>query len=180
MANMNVDTVRRLENLIRLGQIQSITPSNPFHTVTVSLGDMVTAPLRLINLRSGKDKTHDLPSIGEECIVFSPCGELTLGVVLLGLNNTEFPTFSQDPNLVTRLFEDGAIISYDKKNHHLEAILPDGGTAKIKANVTVDGTLHVTKNITTNADVMAGNISLKNHKTSGVKGGSDTSGTPTP
>lgn len=175
---MNIDTLRRLENIVRLGQIDSIELSTPFHTVTVNLGGIVTGKLRLISLRAGKDQSHDLPNIGEECIVLSPSGELTQGVVIVGLNNSAFPTISQNPDIVIRLFEDGAVISYDKKNHHLEAILPEGGTTKIKSDVYIDGKLHTTQDITTDADVKARDISLRNHKTKGVKGGSDTAGVP--
>ena len=39
---MSAEIHRRLENLIRLGRIKSVTPAKPFHTVTVDLGDIVT------------------------------------------------------------------------------------------------------------------------------------------
>lgn len=221
---MNTDIHRRLENLIRLGRIETVTPSSPFHTVTVNLGDIVTAELRLINFRAGSDKTHDLPSIGEECVVFSPCGVIEMGVVLVGLNNEEFPTPEQNPDIKLRLFEDGAVISYDTKNHHLQAILPTAATATltapggltINANTTINGNLITNGDSTTNgnvqtngstamtgnntvggsqlvlgssystgdigtaADVTAGDISLKNHKTPGVRSGGDISGAPIP
>ena len=221
---MNADIYRRVENLIRAGRIKTVTPSKPFHTVTVNLGDIVTKQLRLLNLRAGKDATHDLPSINEECIVFSPCGVLELGIVVVGLNNEDFPTPSQDPDIKLRMFEDGAVISYDTKNHSLQAILPAGATAILTApggltvnadttingklfvngdqtnvgNVQIDGSTAMTGNNTvggsqlvqgsshssgdfsTEADVKAGDISLKSHKTSGVKSGGDTSGVPTP
>lgn len=221
---MNADIYRRVENLIRAGRIKTVTPSKPFHTVTVNLGDIVTKQLRLLNLRAGKDATHDLPSINEECIVFSPCGVLELGIVVVGLNNEDFPTPSQDPDIKLRMFEDGAVISYDTKNHSLQAILPAGATAVLTApggltvnadttingklfvngdqtnvgNVQIDGSTAMTGNNTvggsqlvqgsshssgdfsTEADVKAGDISLKSHKTSGVKSGGDTSGVPTP
>lgn len=177
---MNAEANRRLENMIRLGRIESVNPSSPFSTVTVNLGEIVTTELRVLNLRAGLDKTHDLPSIGEECIVFSPCGVLEMGVVVTGLNNISNPSPSDNPDVRLRLYEDGAVISYDVKNHILQAVLPKGGTAKIKANVFIDGSLHVSEDITSDADIIAGKISLTKHKTSGVKGGSDTSGVPVP
>ncbi len=209
---MSAEINRRIENMFRLGRIKTVTPSTPFHTVTVDLGDIVTDELRLFNLRAGSDKTHDLPSIGEECMVISQSGELTLGIVLVGLNNAEYPTPSQDPNIKLRVYEDTAVISYDTKNHILQAILPAGaktiltstggitvnGDMTINGNLQVKGSIAMTGNNTVNgsqlvqgsshskgtfstdADVKAGNISLKNHKTSGVKSGSDTSGVPIP
>lgn len=177
---MSADNNRRLENLIRLGRIASVTPSTPFHTVTVNLGDIVTDELRLLNLRSGKDKTNDLPSIGEECVVISPCGDLAQAIVIGYLNNNDNPTPSQDPNIKLRIFEDGAVISYDTKNHSLQALLPEGAEAIITANCRINGSLHVTEGITTDGDVKAGDISLRHHKTSKVKAGSDDSGEPIP
>ncbi|MGR2827317.1 phage baseplate assembly protein V [Acinetobacter sp. 1124_18A] len=151
---MNAETIRRLENTIRLGRIKTVTPSSPFHTVTVNLGDIVTKELRLLNLRAGKDSTHDLPSKDEECIVLSPCGVIELGIVVVGLNNEDFPTPSQDPDIKLRMFEDGAVISYDTKNHSLQAILPANATAILTApgGLTVNGNTTINGNLITNGD----------------------------
>ncbi|MFA3038846.1 phage baseplate assembly protein V [Acinetobacter pittii] len=151
---MNAETIRRLENTIRLGRIKTVTPSSPFHTVTVNLGDIVTKELRLLNLRAGTDSTHDLPTIGEECIVLSPCGVIELGIVVVGLNNEDFPTPSQDPDIKLRVFEDGAVISYDTKNHSLQAILPANATAILTASggLTVNGDTTINGNLITNGD----------------------------
>ncbi len=48
------------------------------------------------------------------------------------------------------------------------------------ANLQVVGGIHSTLDITSDADIIAGNISLTKHRTSDVKGGSDTSGGPVP
>ncbi|WP_151957393.1 phage baseplate assembly protein V [Acinetobacter guillouiae] len=209
---MNADILRRLENLIRLGTIKTINPSKPYLTVTVETGEITTGKLRYVNLRAGDDQTWDPPSMGEEVIIFSPCGVLEIGFVLGGLNNLTHPVISQDLNKNIRLFADGCSISYDTKNHALEVLLPANGTAvinapgglTINANTTINGNVqingsnamtgnntvggsqlvqgssHSTGAFSTDADVKAGDISLKNHKTSGVKSGGDTSGVPIP
>ncbi|MCW1386445.1 phage baseplate assembly protein V [Acinetobacter baumannii] len=209
---MNAELARRLENLIRLGRIKTITPSQPFTTVTVDLGEITTAEIRYLNLRAGDDKTWDPPSIGEEVLVLSPCGVLEMGVAIAGLNNESNPAPSNDLNKNIRIFSDGCLISYDVSSHALEAILPTGGTAVITAlggitingdttingNVQVNGSTamtgnntvggsqlvqgssHSTGDFSTEADVKAGNISLKSHKTSGVQTGGGTSGVPIP
>lgn len=181
---MNAETIRRLENIVRLGRIQTVNPSKPFHTVTVTIGDIVTKPLRLLNARAGKDATHDLPSVGEECIVFSPSGVLELGVVLVGLNNEEFPTPSDDKNLKLRMFEDGAVISYDVTSHSLQAILPEGATAILTATggVTINGDTTINGNLTTNGNVQTnGNTAMTGNNSVGgsqsVSGTSQSTGT---
>lgn len=145
---MNADIIRRLENLIRIGRIKTINPAKPFSTVTVSFGEITTAEIRYLNLRAGTDQTWDPPSIDEEVVVFSPSGNLSLGIAIAGLNNESFPAPSDELNKKLRLYEDGCLICYDVKTHALEAILPEGGTAVItaKAGVTLnvqDGGLDV-------------------------------------
>ena len=209
---MNAELARRLENLIRLGRIKTITPSQPFTTVTVDLGEITTANIRFLNLRAGDDKTWDPPSIGEEVVVLSPCGVLEMGIAIAGLNNESNPAPSNDLNKNIRIYSDGCFISYDVSTHALEVILPAGGTAELTAlggitingdttingNVQVNGSQamtgnntvggsqlvqgssHSTGDFSTEADVKAGNISLKSHKTSGVQTGGGTSGVPVP
>lgn len=183
---MSAELHRRLENLIRFGTIKAIYPDQPFTTVTVTIGAITTAKLRYLTLRAGKTKTWDPPSVGEEVIVFSPSGVLEMGVAIAGLNNQENPSPSKDLNKTIRIFEDGCILSYDIKTHHLEAVLPEGGTCDITADVKINGKLHVTEtitagdNISTVADVLASDISLTKHRTSGVKAGSEESGGPIP
>lgn len=145
---MNADINRRLENIIRLGKIKTFTPSLPFPTVTVDLGEITTAEIRFLNLRAGNDKTWDPISPGEEVIVLSPCGVLELGIAIAGLNNKENPAISSDPNKNIRLFSDGCVISYDTSSHILEVVLPEDGTATITANggVTVNANGGVTVN----------------------------------
>lgn len=196
--SMSAESNRRLENLIRLGKIKTVNPSQPIPTVTVDLVDMVTDEIRFITTRSGKDKTWDPPSIGEEVIVFSPCGELGLGIAIGGFYNDANPAPSADPNLKLRMFEDGCVISYDIATHHLAAILPGGGKATLTADggVTVNGDTTINGNLQVNGsqtvtgtslakgsltcegDVTASGISLKTHTHSGVQTGGGNTGGP--
>ncbi len=184
---MNADDKRRLENIVRFGTVKTINPSKPIPKVIVNLDDIDTPEIRCLNIRSGDDSTWDMPSENEECVVISPCGEIgQSSFVLYGFYNEDYPAPSDDLNKKLRIFSDGCIIAYDTSAHHLSAVLPKGGTATINANVKINGSLHVSEGITsdydisTPADVKAGDISLKNHLTTGVKSGSETSGGPKP
>ena len=166
---MSLTLHQRLENMIRLGIIKTIHPTKPFMTVTVELGEITTAKIRYLNSRAGDDQSWNPPSIGEEVIVFSPSGVLELGIAFGGLNNAQNPAISQDLNKNITLYSDGCMISYDSKNHTLEAILPESGTAVLTAkggviingdttingNVNIVGTTHSTKTISTDADISA-------------------------
>ena len=54
------------------------------------------------------------------------------------------------------------------------------GNNTVGGSQLVQGSSHSSGQFSTEADVTAGNISLKNHKTSGVQPGSGTSGGPIP
>lgn len=208
---MNADINRRLENLIRFGTIKTVNPSKPIPLVTVDLDDIVTPEIRFFNARSGNDSTWDPPSLEEEVMVISPCGEIgPTSVVFYGLYNNEHPAPSDDLNQKIRVFADGCVIAYDISAHQLLAILPSGGKAIVTADggitvngdTTINGNLqingstamtgnntvggsqlvqgssHSTGTFSTEADVKAGSISLKEHKHPGDSGG--TTGGPTP
>ncbi|HDI2820637.1 TPA: phage baseplate assembly protein V [Acinetobacter baumannii] len=208
---MNADINRRLENLIRFGTIKTVNPSKPIPLVTVDLDDIVTPEIRFFNARSGDDSTWDPPSLDEEVMVISPCGEIgPTSVVFYGLYNNEHPSPSDDLNKKIRVFADGCVIAYDISAHQLSAILPSGGKAIVTAdggitvngNTTINGNLqvngstamtgnntvggsqlvqgssHSTGAFSTEADVKAGSISLKEHKHPGDSGG--TTGGPIP
>ncbi|MBK0062620.1 MULTISPECIES: phage baseplate assembly protein V [unclassified Acinetobacter] len=202
---MNIsDIFRRLENIIRFGSINTVDLEHAF--CTVNLGDITTAPLNWLNLRAGTDSTWDPPSVGERCIVFSPSGELAQGVVLFGIYSSENAAPTSAGTIKLRKFSDGTIIQYDTETHALNATLTEGGQVEITAaggitlngNTTINGnaiisgsltaagtttinnSLTATGNITSNGDVKAGNISLSNHKHSGIQGGGSTSGGPVP
>ena len=210
---MNADANRRLENIVRFGTIKTINPSKPIPRVIVNLGDIETPEIRCLNIRSGDDATWDMPSINEECVVISPCGDIgPTSFVLYGFYNDDHPAPSDDLNKKIRMFADGCVIAYDIAAHHLSAVLPAGGTAVLTADggvtvngdTTINGNLqvngstamtgnntvggsqlvqgssHSTGSFSTEADVTAGAISLKTHKTSGVKSGGDISGEPVP
>lgn len=159
--SMNTDLARRLENLIRMGTIDTVDHAT--NRCTVKTGTIITAPLPWLTMRAGTDKTWDPPTPGEQCCIFSPSGELATGFVMYGFYSDANPAPSDDPDLKIREYSDGAVISYNTASHKLNAVLPEGGTATITAtggitangnttingNVTVNGTVFATKNIST-------------------------------
>lgn len=91
------------------------------------------------------------------------------------------------PDSTTILFDENSSKLYIDCKKEIEIICPNiviAGNIKITGDVAIDGSLNVTKNINaeggmeSKGDVKAGNISLKSHRTSGVKAGADISGLP--
>ncbi|PXA36050.1 phage baseplate assembly protein V [Acinetobacter baumannii] len=176
---MNADANRRLENIVRFGTVKTINPSKPIPRVIVNLGDIETPEIRCLNIRSGADSTWDMPSLNEECVVISPCGDIgPTSFVLYGFYNDDHPAPSDDLNKKIRMFADGCVIAYDVAEHHLSAVLPSGGTAVLTADggVTVNGDTTINGNLQVNGSTaMTGNNTVGGSQL--VQGSSHSSGT---
>lgn len=170
--------------VIQLGTVASV--DHGAATCTVEIGDLVTGDLPWLAQRAGAVKVWSPPSIGEQCVVFSPEGDLAGGIVLLGLWSDANPAPTSVSNLVLIEMPDGAVIGYDHTAHSLHIVLPKGGTATLVApggatitgDVTINGNLSITGKAEASEDVIGGGISLKNHKHTGVTAGGAQSGTP--
>lgn len=179
MAAMNTaDLIRRLENLIRFGTVAEVDPETP--RCRVKTGGITTAWLPFIAPRAGEDSEWDPPSVGEQCIVFSPSGDPATGAVLAGLYSDANPAPDKNPKRHRRTYRDGAVIEYDTESHTLRATLPDEGKVDIvaPAGVTILGDVTVTGLVTVTNDVVAAGISLVQHVHGGVQSGSGTTGVP--
>lgn len=169
---MNItDLLRRLENLIRLGTIAAV--DHVAARCTVSTGGLSVPNLPWLALRAGDSSDWDPPTVGEQCILFSPSGEPALGVALVGLYSQQRPAPSNSATVRRRKYPDGAVIDYDHASHTLSATLPAGGKAQLTApgGVTILGDVAITGSVTVSADVVAAGISLVNHRHPGDSGG---------
>ena len=177
-----IDLIRRLENLIRAGTIAELDPEKP--RCRVNSGGLDTDWLPFFALRAGEDSDWDPPSVGEQCLVLSPSGNPAHGFVIFGLYSDRFPAPDNVPSRRRRRYRDGAVIDYDTATHTLTATLPAGG----KAVLVAPGGTHITGDVvidglvTSTQDFVAGpkQISLVNHRTSGVLHGSQVSDGPIP
>ncbi|MGN5592561.1 phage baseplate assembly protein V [Stutzerimonas nitrititolerans] len=176
---MNItDMLRRLENLIRLGTIAAV--DHAAARCTVQTGGLTVPNLPWLAQRAGTSSDWDPPTVGEQCILFSPSGEPALGVALVGLYSQQRPAPSNSANLRRRTYPDGAVIDYDHATSTLTATLPGGGKAKLTApgGVTILGDVDITGLVTVSEDVIAAGISLVTHKHGGVQTGSGTTAVP--
>ncbi|WP_313228558.1 phage baseplate assembly protein V [Sphingobium yanoikuyae] len=176
--------------VLRLGTIASVDLANA--TCTAQSGDIVTGDIPWFAQRAGNVRAWSPPSVGEQCLILAPEGDLAAALVIVGLYSDACPPPSSDPNVSLVEYPDGAVIGYDHVTHALTATLPTGGTVTIDAsggiaitgdtvisgNARIDGDLHVTGTVTADTDVLAGGISLKSHKHGQVQAGSAQSGAP--
>lgn len=183
---------RLLENLIRFGIIDAVQMEPP--RVKVKTGTLTTAWLPWLALRAGADRQWDPPTVDEQVILFSPSGQLANGIVVTGVFSDHIPANGNRAGLHRRTYADGTVIEYDSVTHHLNATLVDGGTTNListgginlvgdithKGDYVQTGNQNITGRVDVSEDVVAANVSLVNHLTSGVKQGGEQSGVPIP
>ena len=88
--------------------------------------------------------------------MLSPRGEFNQGVVMGSIHQNRFPANANDINVHRTTYSDGAVIEYDRTNHRLSAILPDGATTELVSNggISIVGDVTVTGNITATEDII--------------------------
>ncbi|AMW79748.1 hypothetical protein AMD27_13145 [Acinetobacter sp. TGL-Y2] len=178
---MSSQLLRQFQNLSSIGTVIAVDASA--WKIRLKIDENETDWIPIPTMAAGVVKVWRCPSIGEQFSVSAQGGELTSAVPQISLFSEEFPPPSTDPDEV-----------YIQLGEHFFVVNIASGEAVFKLNkCTFDvfetvftGTLHAEKAISSNADitsdtdVIAQNISLTKHKTSGVKGGSENSGGPIP
>ena len=162
--------------------------------VRVEAGDTGTDWIRWSTGRAGTTRIWSPPSEGEQVAIFKPSGDVEGAFAMGGFHQNDFPPAGNSARELIE-FGDGAVIAYDPEGHALEAHLPDGATvsiiaaggvtidtgeggALIKGDVRIEGELHVTGDVGSDGDVLAGTVSLKEHRHQGVTAGGGLSGIP--
>ncbi|VXC79849.1 phage baseplate assembly protein V [Sphingomonas sp. 8AM] len=177
------DPRRLAGNLIQLGTIDHVDLAAA--TCRVRVGEIETGDLPWLAARAGTTRIWSAPSVGEQCLLLCPEGDMEGGIVLPGLFSDANPAPATAALDLIR-FSDGAELSYDAAGAGLKLTLPGGrpltivAPAGISLNgpVKVDGKLDCTDTITAATDVVGGGKSLKDHIHTKVQAGGAVSGPP--
>nr|WP_314269810.1 phage baseplate assembly protein V [uncultured Kingella sp.] len=133
---MQAEHNRQIANLIRQGNIAEVNPSDS--RVRVAVGALLSGWLPYFVPAAGGVSVHRPPSIGENCLLFSPSGETANGIVLCGLASDQFPSPDNTADDTVIRFSDGARFEYN----HISGSLKITGikTAVIQAaqSLTID------------------------------------------
>lgn len=188
------DLARRLDNIVRFGVIdQTDFTTDPVQPrVRVKTGEILTAWIPISAQRASTDAEHDPVQIGEHVILLAPSGELAQAVVVGKLFSTDYPSPDLNPDNHRRTYRDGAVIEYNSKTHHLNAVLPEDGTVNATAmggftfngpithngDYTHNGDLNQMGAQTVSGDVVAGGVSQINHLHDKVTPGNGNTGKP--
>lgn len=153
------DLERRVANVVRLGVVAEVDAEAARCRVRYDADEagapVVSGPLPWVTARAGADRAWWAPEAGEQVVMLAPSGELVQAVVLPSLYREAHPAPADAPTVRRTVYDDGAVIEYDRAAHRLRAALPAGGTAELVSpgGVSVTGNLAVTGAITATADV---------------------------
>lgn len=148
----NIELLRRLDNLLSLGTIAEVNLVQA--KVKVQSGEILTAWLPWATFRAGTTQSWSPPTVGEQCLILSVSGKLTMGIVLVGIYASNAPSQNADVHLLK--FADCAEISYNQASDHIsakncktatiqatESITAETPSLTCTGNVQIDGTLSV-------------------------------------
>ena len=120
-----IDAERRLANLVVLGQVAELDAERA--RVRVKAGPILTAWLPFTTGRAGPDVTWHAPEPGEQVVLVAPGGDLNQAVVVGSLYREAYPPPADSADISRTLYKDGAVMEYDREQHHWHLSVPSGG-----------------------------------------------------
>ena len=184
---MSNQLLRQFQNLSSIGTVIAVDASA--WKIRLKIDENETDWLPIPTMAAGVVKIWRCPSLGEQFSVTAQGGELTSAVPQISLFSDKFPPPSTHPDevyiqlgdhfLMVNVASGEAVFKLNKCTFDV-AETEFTGQVNILQDLAVTQGIHAQQEITSDIDVIAQSISLTKHKTLGVKGGSDTSGVPTP
>lgn len=158
---MQAEFNRKLENIVRYGVVAEVNHEK--RRAKVQTGNILTDWLPWCALRAGTTKIWSPITVGEQCVIISPAGEINSGFILSALYTVEFNTPSNSPDEHVIQFADNAVIQYNQAKGELKA--SGIQTALIEADVSVTlntPLVHCTQNMSIDGNVtIQGSVSAK-------------------
>lgn len=170
---MNADYQRKLHNIATIGTVFAVNPSD--QTMRLAVGDNETDWLPIPALAAGQVSVWRCPSVGEQFLLVSPSGELANAVPVVSLYSNQMPSPSTNPDEIFVRYNDRDMLKIDTRGSKLHLTI---NNTTLDSTVLITGDLQVGGKIHADGDIVAGSISLQNHRHGGVKGGSDSTGAP--
>ena len=125
---------RLIANLLKQGNIAQADAARGL--VRVQHGDLLTDWLPYFVPFAGGVSVHRVPSVGENCLVLAPSGEIANGLVLCGLASNQHPQPSTSPDETVIRFPDNAQFSYNHSSGSLK--ISGTKTIQIEASKSIE------------------------------------------
>lgn len=127
---MQSDLHRCLANILRAGVVDQVDATSA--RVRVRSGELLTDWLPWLVQRAGDVVAWSAPSVGEQCLLLAPGGDLAAAVVLVGLYSTQIPAPSDDLKVALVRFPDGTILRHDFAARELLVDVAPGGSLTLR------------------------------------------------
>jgi phage baseplate assembly protein V len=147
---------RRLGNVIRMGTVLAVDPQASKCKVQLDT-ELITTWLPWLTQRAGLDAaTWWAPSLGEQVVILSPGGELSVAVVLPSLNQALMPPPGDNPAEHVTRYGIGTMVKVNVLTGAVEVVTPGplkatalsaeitAPTVQVTGAVTITGPLTVT------------------------------------
>jgi len=119
---------RRISNVALMGQVVALD--------TARARPITTGWLPFATLRAGLDRTWHPPEPGEQVLLVAPGGDLNQGVVVGSIYRADHPAPADSEDISRTLFKDGAVMEYDRAQHHWRLAVPAGGKIVLEIGPT--------------------------------------------
>jgi len=153
-----------ISNTIRYGTIHEVDANAV--KARVKSGKLVTDYLPIWMPAAGGVKIWRLPSVGEQCMIFSPSGNITCGVIFPGIYQSAFPPPSSNPKETIIQFENGETIKHNSVSNTLTIIAENmnlRGDVSINGDVSMKGDFKLTGNMSATGDILATGKNSNHH-----------------
>lgn len=121
---------RRISNVALMGQVVALDTARA--RVRVQAGPITTGWLPFATLRAGLDRTWHPPEPGEQVLLVAPGGDLNQAVVVGSIYRADHPAPADSADISRTRFKDGAVMEYDRAQHHWHLSVPSGGRIVIE------------------------------------------------
>ncbi len=125
---------RRISNVALMGQVVALDTTRA--RVRVQAGPITTGWLPFAAVRAGLDRTWHPPEPGEQVLLVAPGGDLNQAVVVGSIYRADHPAPADSADVLRTLFKDGAVMEYDRAQHHWRLAVPAGGKIVLEIGPT--------------------------------------------
>ena len=145
---------RRISNLALMGQVVALDAARA--RVRVQAGPITTGWLPFATMRAGHDRSWHPPEPGEQVLLVAPGGDLNQGVVVGSIYRAVHPAPADSANISRTQWQDGAVMEYERAQHHWRLSVPASGKIVLEIGATTfelrnDGTTLTTPNFLVDA-----------------------------
>lgn len=179
---MSAENGRLIANLIMFGVVVDL--DEQAERVRVDADGMITDWIPWLDALGPGVRKWAAPEPGAQVVIACPYGDPAQGVVLGCIPSDDYPSPARKRSVYRTEYADGTVVEYDRETHAFvmdvgtgsvtvncatatvtasDAVVLDTPVTRITGDVEITGKVEAGGNITTPAEVKAGDIGLKAH-----------------